>query len=119
MTDKIKARIAGRNHAVEVLGMIEIPDEHAESFCDAFWKAVKSFAEDRLPNTEKPERPSRPTMSDEEAKRFENRTIHYGEFSGRQYSDVPIERLVWYHEQSEQLGAYLRSEIGQRRQEES
>ena len=57
-------------------------------------------------------------MTDDEAKRYESQLLGFGTYGASTWGDAPTSHLVWLHEQNEKLGAYLRSDRGQRRQED-
>ena len=51
-------------------------------------------------------------MTDLEARRFGNELIPFGEFQGKRIDEVPLDRLVWYADQTltNDLRRYLASD---------
>ena len=113
-TTSIRQRIAGRTLAMEILELADLKKESI-SFLDAFCIEIASRCP---PLSPPPPTPSRPTMTNEEAKRFENIIIQFGVHRGYKYLDCPIEYLIWLSNEGEKLASYLRSDKGQRRQGE-
>ena len=111
-------KVQGRMYADEVNEYIieSLPDKSQE-YVDAFWLKMLTYC--CIPsNTEVNIKPTRPTMTDQEAKRFERKTITFGVHEGLSYRDVDTSYLLWVNGTAEELASYLRSDIGQRRQEE-
>ena len=116
--EKIRIRVEARDHAKEIMSLIEIDEETVE-FREAFWLQI--YASIPFPSNKDPGPPldPRPVMTDDEVKRFENTTLQFGAYRLHTYANCPTEYLLWLNGKGEQLAAYLRSRIGQERQEES
>lgn len=121
----LKARIDGRKHAEELIAMIEIPqgilnEPHAADFQRACWQTFRDKADKVLGPAQGSTResPSRPVMTDAEAKRYESMQINggRGEYGHHTIGDCPEWLLERKATEAERLLSYLRSERGQRRQ---
>ena len=110
---KILDSVEGRRFADEVLAFIEVDQESVE-FREAFWLKFISL----IPTPPQVEESPRPTMTDDEARRFERKPILFGIHKDLLHQEVPTGYLLWLNKESEELASYLRSDIGQRRQEE-
>lgn len=113
--NSIRDRITGRKEAESLIELAEV-DGKSPAFAKGFWRAMAIMAGGH--HKEPEEKPVSPVMSDDESKRFEKRLMPFGMHMGKQMNAVPIEHLVWLHERNERLTRYLRSDRGQRRQEE-
>ncbi len=122
LEEKVKSKVSGREYAKEILSLIEIDDEKVE-FREAFWMQVYDSipfpqGSHLPPGVEMKISDPRPTMTDEEAYSFEKYTLDFGTYAHHTYANCPTEYLLWLNGKGEQLAAYLRSRIGQERQEE-
>ena len=112
---KILDKVEGRRHAEELFGIIEIDEESVE-FREAFW--LKFISLIPIPPDVEVPKLKRPTMTEEEALRFERKPILFGTHKDLLHQEVPTGYLLWLSKESEELASYLRSDIGQKRQEE-
>lgn len=125
LTQSTIDRINGKKLAESVMPFVleefeQFRTNYSDAFSEGFWGMIKEEAEKRLPpkETKKPP-PTRPTMTDDEAKAYERKLVGFGYHQDKTISDCPTDYLLWLNGQNENLGAYLRSERGQQRQDES
>jgi len=57
-----------------------------------------------------------PKMTDEQAKKFEQRLVGFGRHAEQSYAECPTDYLLWLQEKQIELSAYLRSDHAQKRQ---
>ncbi len=107
----MESRVAGAN-AFDVAKELAMTDCDGADFENGFARACGRHADSYFGA---PERSELRTMSVQEAIKFHNRAIRYGEFIDQQYKSIPIERLCFYADSAVELQAYLRSEVGQKR----
>ena len=111
---KVLDKVEGRRHAKEIFDLIEI-NEEAVDFREAFW--LKFISLIPIP----PDAPipilKQPTMTEGEARRFERVVIRFGMNQGLTYGDCDTDYLIFLHTQGQEISSYLRSKIGQDRQE--
>ena len=111
--EEVGKRIAAR-YAAEVLA--QLADEEAKEHGNHFWKCLHDICCAHVFCKEeqaKADRKHRREMTDGEVQRFGLSLIPFrGEFQGKKVSDVPLERLQWYADQTfiDELRRYLRSE---------
>lgn len=104
--EAIRQKVEGRRYAKEIFSAFNVDEETLE-FREAFWLQVLEL----VPI------PEHLSYKEEEAKRFEQTVIGFGAYSAHTYGNCPINYLILLSGATERLGAYLRSPIGQRRQE--
>ncbi len=76
-----------------------------------FWEELARLVDERLPEPkEKSEKATR--MNEATARRFGCDLMPYGEFAGKPIDEVPLDRLMWYADQTftDDLRLYLESE---------
>lgn len=107
----VESRVAG-SQAFESAKELAMIDCDGSEFEEGFARACRRHADAYFGSQERSELR---TMSVQEAIRFHNKPIRYGEFITQQYKSIPIERLCFYADSAVELQAYLRSEVGQKR----
>lgn len=117
--NKLEANIKGRHHAEDILAFLHatlsgLPEMSHRSFWDTIRKAIPPDPSSQ--HTVK--HVGVPVMTDDEAAAYEKELCKMSAHSGRPMGEVPIGFLVAVGEHGRRLSAYLRSERGQRRQEE-
>ena len=95
---------------------VTIEGEHGFENAKRYWENVVRLARKRLPlrlplDDGEEEKPNK--MTDQEAKAFgQQETMPFGEFAGMKVDDVPLDRLLWYADQTftDDLRRYLESD---------
>lgn len=118
----LASNVKGKKLAHEVLALAldTVAGEPAD-VASRFWEVMAAESQKRLPADRPKANPGGP-MSDQEAKRFEQQTMRFGQHGGKQIGDVPLSYLVWLDEEGRRFHAdlhrYLASELIQRQIEE-
>lgn len=96
----LQANLAGKQLANEVVALaLDLVASEPADVARRFWEVVVQEAQKRLPaRSVKPNRDG--PMDDQEARRFERRTMSFGQHHGKQIGDVPLSYLVWLDEES-------------------
>lgn len=113
-SQSMRDRIEGAELAAEIVRLAEI-DDVSLAKREGFFRGLKRLCDDNLPAPPKDD--PRPVMTDEQAARFERQTVGFGRYAEHTWGEVPNSYIAWLHAQEIKLGAYLRSERGQRRQD--
>ncbi len=109
--------MAARKVAIEVFSLVA---EEGEKHGNHFWRKMKRlvdvFAVPLL--KKKDERNREGKMTEKEARLFGGEPMPYGEFVGMKIDHVPLDRLLWYSEQTfvDELRRYVKSDRTQKEQ---
>jgi len=105
--EEVGRRIAARRAAEEVASLA---DEEAVIHGKLFWIHLHRICSAHVP-CERDDKKPRRAMSEAESKLFGNQFMPFGEFEGVRIDEVPLDRLVWYAEQTftEKLRRYIAS----------
>jgi len=114
----IEANIAVRKSAEELIELGESLVREGRLNLRRFWTVVEVMAAERAGHSEETTAPTVPVkpppMAREEARRFDQQTLDFGQYRGRKIKDVPLEYLYWLHAANSRLytdlGRYLNSE---------
>lgn len=121
LSPTIRERIRGKQDAKSAMELLAefFPkfDGEPAAYVNGFWEAVVEEGLSHLPSKPSVEAVSRPKMSDDEATRFEKRKLGFGKHADETYGNCPTEYLLFLAARGEELSAYLRSRIGQQRQD--
>ncbi len=107
---EVKDRIAGRIEAEQMIEMLQTSEKSPawqQGFFRELHRASIASGDVTIERLK--------VMDDEQAKRFEKKTIDFGTHRGIEYRSVPITYLTWLADSVLNLQAYLRSERGQKR----
>ena len=111
----IAANIAGRKLAEEWLQLAgEMAADLSEEERIPFWTAIAKAAGQQV-QAPAPPPPAWTPMADDEARRFERRSMPFGQHRGKQVGEVPLEYLIWLDEGQRQFGAELKRYLGNER----
>jgi len=119
MSKELKSRIAGRKWGDDIINVWVHPafvDESMdiEDFKHGAARAFREFSDSILGQ---PYSESR-VMSDSDAKRYESNCIRFGKYLGTPIKDIPLEYLQWLADAQNELVAYLKSDVGRKRESE-
>jgi hypothetical protein len=122
MFNELTSRIAGRKWGNDLVrlwveeteprfndGSLADPDAYINGIARAFREWSDSilgqpFSESKV-------------MTKAEAERYESNCIRFGKYLGTPIKDIPLDYLQWLADAQNELCAYLRSEVGRKRQE--
>lgn len=115
----IEDNIAGRKLAEEWISLArEMESNVPEEQRRPFWRHVFRAASHAVPEEAAPRNDRPQPMTADEARRFERRSMPFGQHRGKQVGDVPLEYLIWLDESSrvfqQELHRYLAAEHVQR-----
>lgn len=117
--ESVEKNIAARKVAIEVFCLVV---EEGGKHGVRFWEKMKSLVDIMTaPVTEKKDETKKEKMTEDESKLFgKNMRMQFGEFVGKRIDEVPLDRLLWYAEQTftDELRRYVKSDRVQREQEE-
>lgn len=117
MFNELQSRIDGRKYGSELVsGFVEEaepPNVDKDAFFNGVARAFRGWSDSILGQ---PFSESR-IMSDADAKRYESNCIRFGKYLGTPIKDIPLDYLQWLAGAQNELCAYLRSEVGRKRQE--
>ena len=119
----IEANIAGRKLAEEWIALARemeatVPEEQRRPF----WRHVFRASNHAAPEESTPRNDRPPQMTADEVRRFQRRSMPFGQHRGKQVGDVPLDYLIWLDESSRvfqaELHRYLATEQVQREQDD-
>ena len=100
--DRIKARIAGRQQAFEIVQLLEWKDGTGADFAETFLEELRS----KLPQRAKSQEPEKPP---EPIARLGATKMNFGAHFGKSFDEVPLDYLSWLCGSSEDLLKSLRA----------
>ncbi len=104
------SRINGRKFGKELLQFIDM--ERSQAYTIGVARALREWSDEILGQ---PYSESR-VMSQDDAERYESNCIRFGKYLGTPIKDIPLDYLQWLADSQNELCAYLRSEIGRKRE---
>lgn len=117
MINELQSRINGRKYGSELCRVFVEETEPQNVDRDAYFNGVaRAFREWSDSILGQPYSEAR-VMSKADAERYESNCIRFGKYLGTPIKDIPLEYLQWLADAQNELVAYLRSDVGRKRQE--